>query len=238
MIEQDYELLSQYLDGELPAQDAQNLRKRLLAEPQLREQFDRLRKMDSGVKDAFSQPDINTVPARITNMVENSPKRKNALLAHRRTGWGLAVAASLVAATGLILSDGWQQSQEQYPGTGSDAQLAQLLESTPSHSESWDVLTDGRQVRPLLSFQSKTGDWCREYLMSSAGTTWRGVACRNAGTWGTAVLSPEEFIAPGSQYRTAGAADSDQIATFIDENAADIALNRQQEAELISRHWQ
>lgn len=234
MTDQDYEILSQFLDGELPPAEAQALRARLLAEPQLRQAFDRMRKLDENVKSAHAIAGIDDVPAHVTAMVETTPRRQ------RSPVWGLAVAASLVAATGLILSNGWQQTAEQYPGAGSDPQLAQLLETTPSHAESWNTLLDGRQARPLLSFLDKSGNWCREYLLSQAGATWRGVACRTTGDWHTHVqtLTSEEPLAVGGGYRTASAADSDQVASFIQENAADIALSLSQEAELISRHWQ
>ena len=42
MTEQDYELLSQYIDDELAAETAQTMRKRLLAEPELRAKFERI----------------------------------------------------------------------------------------------------------------------------------------------------------------------------------------------------
>lgn len=234
MTDQDYEILSQFLDGELPSAETQALRKRLLAEPQLRQEFDRLRKLDENIKRAYATPGIEDVPAHVTAMVETTPRRQ------RSSVWGFAVAASLVAATGLILSNGWQQTAEQYPGTGSDPQLAQLLETTPSHAESWNTLPDGRQARPLLSFQDKSGSWCREYLLSQAGATWRGVACRTTGDWHTHVLAlaSEEALVVGGGYRTASAVDSDQVASFIHKNAADIALSLSQEAELISRRWQ
>lgn len=232
MTDQDYEILSQFLDGELPPAEAQALRGRLLAEPQLRQEFDRLRKLDEKVKRAYALPGIEDVPAHVTAMVEATPQRQ------RSTAWGLAVAASLVAATGLILSNGWQQTAEQYPGTGNDPQLAQLLETTPSRADSWNALPDGRQVRPLLSFQDKSGSWCREYLLAHAGATWRGVACRSTGDWHTHVLASEESLVVGGGYRTASAADADQVADFISENAADIALSLSQEAEIISRGWQ
>lgn len=232
MKELDSELLSRYLDGELPASEAQALRKRLLAEPELRQQFDQLRKVDQAVKVAFSQPGIDAVPAQVAHMVENAPVRRST----GRRQLGLAVAASLVAAAGLLLSNGWQQSQQQFPG--SDAQLAELLETTPSRATQWDALPDGRQVRPLLSFRSNTGTWCREFLVADAGAASRGVACREAGNWQTVVLSPAQLPMSADDYRPAGAAQADDVAAFINHNAADIPLSPQQEAELISRRWQ
>ena len=49
MTEQDYELLSQYIDDELVAETAQTMRKRLLAEPELRAKFERMKEINSSV---------------------------------------------------------------------------------------------------------------------------------------------------------------------------------------------
>ena len=90
MKDQDYELLSQFIDGELPAEASQELRGRLLAEPELRATYERLRKLDGRIRETFNAPGTDTVPSRVTSLLErrkNSADRKHA-------GWGFAVAAS------------------------------------------------------------------------------------------------------------------------------------------------
>ena len=94
MKDQDYELLSQFIDGELPAEASQELRGRLLAEPELRATYERLRKLDGRIRETFNAPGTDTVPSRVTSLLErrkNSADRKHA-------GWGFAIAASLLAA--------------------------------------------------------------------------------------------------------------------------------------------
>ena len=241
MTEQDYELLSQYLDGELAAPVAQELRKRLIAEPQLRASLERLKAVDNSVKDAFAVPGADAVPARIVKMVANAKTRTGGLPVPRRAGWGLAVAASLVAATGLLLTPDWRHQTPEHPAgsaTG-DALLASVLEHSASRAEGWDALADGRQVRPLLSFQDTEGGWCREYLLSDEGSTWHGVACRSAALqWATEVLSIGALAGSANEYRPAGTADSDEIASFINTHSADIALSLKEEADLIASKWQ
>jgi hypothetical protein len=240
MTEQDYELLSQYLDGELAAPEAQKLRKRLIAEPVLRANLDRLQTVNNSVTDAFDVPGADTVPPRVVTMLKNARTRSGRLSRQQRAGWGLAVAASLVAASGLLfMPDGRQQTGDSLAvSADEDALLAYELEYSPSRADGWDTLSDGRQVRPLLSFANKQGGWCREYLVSVEDTTWRGVACRTTGRWTTEVLSAEELGGSGNEYRPAGAANSDQITLFIDTHSADIALSRDEEADLIVRNWQ
>jgi hypothetical protein len=245
MTEQDYELLSQYLDGELAAPAAQELRKRLIAEPVLRASLDSLQKVNNSVKDAFDVPGADTVPARVVTMVQNARTRGGRLSQAHRAGWGLAVAASLVAATGLLLMPELMPDWRQQAGdslavsTGDDAFLTFELEYSPSRADGWNTLGDGRQVRPLLSFANTQGGWCREYIMMSLeGSTWRGVACRTEGQWTTEVLSIEELAGSTNEYRPAGVANSDQITRFIDTHSADIAISLEEEADLIVRNWQ
>ena len=234
MTEQDYELLSQYLDGELTAAAAQALRQRLLAEPELRAAFEQLKKVDDHVKSAFDIPGVEAVPARITQMLENTGP--SSVSQGRRAGWGLAVAASLIAATALLLTPEWGQQPTDQPIA--DSLLANVLEHSPSRSAGWDTLADGRQVRPVLSFADSRGGWCREYLVSGEQGTWRGVACRGAGSWTTEVLSADALAGSASEYRPAGATSADQINVFIDTHSADVALSLQAEADLIARKWQ
>jgi hypothetical protein len=240
MTEQDYELLSQYLDGELAAPEAQKLRKRLIAEPVLRASLDRLQKVNNRVKGAFDVPGADTVPPRVVTMLKNARTHGGRLSRQHRAGWGLAVAASLVAASGLLFIPDWRQQtgDSLAVSANEDALLAHELEYSASRADGWDTLSDGRLVRPLLSFANKQGGWCREYLMSVEGTTWRGVACRTEGLWATEVLSAEELGGSINEYRPAGVANSDQITLFIDTHSADIALSQEQEADLIARNWQ
>jgi hypothetical protein len=236
MTEQDNELLSQYIDGELAADTAQTMRKRLLAEPELRAHFERMKDINSSVRDAFDVPGADTVPASALKALESAETRPSALPRGNRTGWGLAVAASLVAATGLLLTPDWNQQPGNTPTT--DTQLAAALEQTASRGEGWDTLADGRQIRSLLSFPNTRGGWCREYLMSGEDGNWRGVACRNEGQWTTEVLNAEIIPGAANEYRPAGTSNTDDINAFIATHSSGIALSLQAEADLIARKWQ
>jgi hypothetical protein len=101
----------------------------------------------------------------------------------------------------------------------------------------WLPLEDGRMLQPVLSFAHRDGTWCREYLLRDAQHDWRGVACRSNGTWTTQALGREDYLDSTNAYRTASAGDSQPVALFITENAADIALGREQEQALINTGW-
>ena len=126
MKEQDYELLSQYIDGELAADQAQTLRHRLMSEPELRAAYDQLCSVNDEIREAFNAPGLDAVPPRVSALLENC----HAASQSRRAGWGFAVAASLLDATGLLFNPDCRQAE-------SDVQFASLLDSTPSGIAEW-----------------------------------------------------------------------------------------------------
>jgi hypothetical protein len=239
MVEKDYELLSQFLDGELPAAEAQALRERLIADPRLRATLEEMRAVDQRVRNAFDIPGVDTVPETVTARLQGAHTNRPASGPYRRAR-GLAVAAALVAAAGLLLAPQWRDSSGGHStGTPSaDDLLAQVLEHAPSRAEGWEGLTDGRQVRPVLSFASKEGTWCREFLLTETGATFRGVACRSGGSWRTEVLSDALRPGVGSVYRPAGAAGAAVVESYINAHADSIPLGVEEEADLINRNWQ
>jgi hypothetical protein len=229
MNEQDYEQLSQFIDGELDPTQAQALRERLIADPGLRAELEHMRAVDNRVRQAFDFADAEAVPDAVVAQVRGSAVPRNV----RQRRWGLAVAASLVAAAGLILAPQWQEGGH----SGTDL-LATALETTPSSNDGWEVLADGRKMRPVLSFSSLQGHWCREFLVTQDTDINRGVACRAEGRWQTRIMATAQAPGATTDYRPAGATDADIVATFIDTQAANIPLSLDQEAELIARGWE
>lgn len=228
MTEYDYELLSQYIDGELNGATLQSLRERLMAEPTLRAELNRLQRTDDKVKSAFEGSGTDSVPATVVSLLQG-----DAVSSHQRRGLvGFAVAATLVVASGMLLNPFGTDSG------GSDSLLAGVLEHNPSRAEGWIALSDGRNVRPLLSFARVGGDWCREYLLrSTQGEQSRGVACRTQQQWRNAVVAVEPATGDASEYRPAGTGSADVVSAYIDQQAADIPLSLQQEATLIEQGW-
>jgi len=226
MNDKDFELLSRHLDGELDELSARRVAQRLAAEPQLRSTFARMAAIDQRVKQAFAGGD--QVPAHIAALLE-AHAADGAAAPRRRTAWPYAVAASLAAVTGLFLAGVWQAPAE--------PSLAQVLESTPSMADGWQPLSDGRRMRPILSFQDVDGAWCREYLVDDSGRGSRGVACRDGGQWQTRIEVAAEIPGSRSDYRPAAAADADAVADYLDKQADGIALSRAEETVLIAKDW-
>ena len=238
MTEQDYELLSQYLDDELTESAAAELEQRLTKDTKLTAGLERLRLENERLKEAFNAPGLETVPARIVALLEQDTQPSIIPLPHRRlAGWGFALAASLVVAASALLITQGNPAATRQSAPLADSMLSRVLEQSPSRSSGWETLADGRQARPILSFASKAGNWCREYLVSGADGYSQGVACRSDGAWVTRVIARAQVPRTASEYRPAGSTDADQVADFIAAQAAGIALDSQQERELISRQW-
>jgi hypothetical protein len=232
MTEQDLELLSQFLDGELPSPQATVLRERLLAEPGLRAQLEQMKSVDARLRRAFGE--TGKVPPHITALLAAGESGDPPARAGHGRRWGFAIAASVLAAAVFLASPEWRQEQP-----AGDTALARALESVPSSSDAWTALGDDRLVRPMLSFQTHSGGWCREYLLQQDNDSWHGVACREGESrWTTELLVPEAAATTSGDYRPAGAGDPGAIADFVDQHAADIPLSAAEEARAIASDWQ
>lgn len=236
MKDQDYELLSQYLDGELGAPQVLHLEQRLAAEPELKSCLAQMQKVDASLRGSFDVPGADNVPPHVTRMVQESADNVVAFPQRRKAVAGFAIAASLLAASGLLSLQTAQQVADS--PMGGDRQLASALEQSASQSDGWEQLQDGRKVRMVLSFHTAHEGWCREYMLADRSSHWHGVACRGEQGWASAVLAE---VAPTQDsvdvYRPAGANDSSTVESFITTQADDIPLSARAEAEVIANGW-
>ncbi len=239
MTQHEDEILSRYLDGEMPAGERADLESRLAAEPALAARLRSLQAVDELIQAAAQGPGSGEAPAATRALLERRsaqviPLRPTPVV---RRAAGLAIAASVVAAAGLLLAPQWRQADD---ADLRAQQVAEALETSPSSAEQWVALGDGARLRPVLSFATAGGEWCREYQLASNSQQWRGVACRAGdAVWHTEVLVAEAQLTAGSDsYQPAGADDVDAVSGYIASHAADIPLNADQEARLIARDWQ
>lgn len=229
----DDHLLSMYIDGELDAERTIALAGRLKVEPDLRARLSAMENSDRLVRKLFARHSdgaARELAARIqaTNVVIFKP-------IPRWREWATgAIAASVMAVVALSFTS--ERPLGFNPMT-MDRQLAEALEHSPSRASGWEHLDGERDFRSVLTFPAADGRWCREFLLAHDESHWRGVACRDEGTWVNQVVGSEVFLEQETQYRPAGAGDTEKVARFIDETAADVALGPQQESALISSGW-
>jgi hypothetical protein len=231
--DQDLEALSQFIDGESTEVEARTLRERLLAEPDLRAQYEHMKTADTRVRAAFSAKELEAVPPHVAAALGQDvvPAAGGTRFAWHHG----AVAASVLAAAVLLVSPQWGGDPMD------DATLASVLDSAPSSASGWEALPGGDAVRPLLSFRNVEGAYCREYLLRSGDSAQRGVACRDvhsAGGWTVQVTVAQSLPGEASDYRPANSHDVDAIADYVAEHAAGDVLSLEEEAAAMSRGWQ
>ncbi|MEM8562142.1 MAG: hypothetical protein AAGF57_07890 [Pseudomonadota bacterium] len=231
--EHDHELLSRYLDGELSEQELALLRKRLASELSLNRHLKEMRALQSKIQAVYEDMARGDAPAPIRQMLEHPRTQAGALRSRRLTHWGYGLAASLIVAAGAV-----QISTQKHDVNDPDQLLSIALDDSESMASGWEALADGRKLRPVLSFQSTSGDWCREYMLADGDLRWHGVACRHDGTWSTDVVASVEPTDESAAYRPAGASTSEAVNNYISASAADIPLSLSEEAGLIARDWQ
>ena len=228
----DDHLLSMYIDNELDAERTISLVTRLRSDASLRARLTAMEANDAALRTLFVAK--ASIPDHLGPLVkaDNVTIMPSVGSSTRRTG--IAVAAGFAVVVALM---GSLNEVDVFNPMTMDPQLASALEHSPSQALGWERLENGRDFRSVLTFPAADGRWCREFLLAQDESHWRGVACRDNGKWENQVVGSEVFLEQETQYRPAGAEDSEQVARFIDETAADVALGPQQEAALISSGW-
>lgn len=230
--QRDDELLSRLIDGECSTDERLDLEVRLATDPALRARLEEFRANDAAFKAVIGAQDstVNTgVSDRLANYIARDDRASSPI-------YKFAVAATLLLATAIVtVSNLWTSPLSDTPQI--DAVLAKALSTEPSAADGWSNVDDERALRVVLTFPAADGQWCREFLLASDDSHWRGVACKGAKSWVTQVIGREVFLEQQGGYRTASAETSHPIEQFIDQTATDIALSADQEAALIARDW-
>jgi len=248
--DQDLELLSQWVDGELNDVEGRRLQQRLSNEPELRAAYDAINELNESVRQAMCAR--TSVPLAISERLATTdgvaepafggagnvvrfPGGAAKLTPSSSWRWPAAIAASLVAALGIALIT---QNAGQYGNglPGNDALVSATLDTLSSGS-GWHTLSDGREIQSVLSFAHRDGNWCREFLLRTDQSDWRAVACRNGNGWETQAAGLESYLDSANAYRPAGASDTATVSVFINEYAADIALGPDEELAVIATGW-
>ena len=228
----DDHLLSMYIDNELDAERTIALVTRLQRDASLRARLTSMEANDAALRRLVKAK--ASVPKHLAPLV----KGDNVTTMPSARNWthpaGVALAAGFAVVVALV---GSLNRADVFNPMTMDPQLASALEHYPSKATGWERLENGRDFRSVLTFPAADGRWCREFLLAKDESHWRGVACRDNGKWESQVVGSEVFLEQETQYRPAGAGDIEQVARFIDETAADVALGPQQEAALISSGW-
>lgn len=224
------EELAAYADGELSAEREAAVAAQIAADPALARKLEAHRALKARLASHFAPiveeplPEALTASLRLkeAEVVDFSAARER-MEAKRtlpRWGWiaGPALAASLALAVFLPRSG--------EPATGyADAQLAAVLDSQLVADQQPDATT-----RILLSFRNGDSDICRAFIGSEGG-----IACRDERGWKLEAIG-EGSTDPGTDYRMAGASDSELLAK-VQDIASGPALDAEAERRARAKGW-
>jgi hypothetical protein len=251
----DDEALSALLDGALPAEQAEQLRQRLSAEPALAARWQALNNANTTVRDAYSGIADEPLPAgvlallqagdehgedRAANVIAFAPRtqpRIFAIPASIAAGIALAVGLALGIALGpRMLTPEPSLSIAAAGAVEPGSALHDALEMVPSAQTRELAAQLSATLR--LTFKTLDGDYCRHVDFAGAGGTTAALACRRDGSWRLEVASfiAQVSAAPDGLYRPA-AGRSSAVEDAIDSSIEGVALEAGAESELIARRW-
>lgn len=242
------EVLSAFIDGELPPEEMEEVRREVEKSPALSARVEALKAADRLVVGAYGAIGDEPMPQRVLDLLENrggaagsnvvefSPGRRSSGVGRY---WPSALAASLALAVGVGLG-------LQFSGGGAliagaiekGSPLYAALETTPSAETVTVAGRSGAKLTPVLSFRSQTGDFCREFLVISKHRGNRAVACRQGDQWAVefaVAVAPRD--AGGSSYATASSELDGAFETAVGDMIADAPLAPEEEAALIESGW-
>lgn len=241
MNEQDYELISAYIDNELSDSEREQVNARLLQDKEFESIFLEFKNNDLQLLEHYSKIDEKPVPNEILNLLKDSSQisqksesdKPEELVANNVTqnfskqrAWyqaGLSLAASALFVA--LVSYYYDYSD----GALFDSQLATILDSNIS-GKSIEINTSER-VYLSMSFLNKDGYWCREFFIIATTTT-QNISCRFEQEWQNEISIPAEFN-EGNSYMPASSNDNYKIETWLDNNMGSDPLSNKQEQELM-----
>lgn len=262
------EVLVAYADDELTEQERTALKARIAADPELAERTAVFLNTGRAALSELYDPSLSApVPDHLRAAVLDGPTQSTSAKHvippwwHRlrlsqsieealTSAFGLrpAVALSLtLAVAGIAGWIGYMAMPTRAPvGTVADAAHGGVFAAleTQAAGRSVSIDTSDRSdsvLKVLLTFQSRNGEFCREYHLSdTSGSSAVGVACRKAhGGWQVVVLAPlgRQTLTDG-KVTTASRPKQRDVDAVVDDLIVGDVLTLEQEAALISRRWQ
>ncbi len=162
--------------------------------------------------------------------------------------WQLAMASvaalAIGAGTGFMLQSGTADGTARLAAF-KDGQifaggaLRQVLESNLSQQESLIAggSKDAIAARPILTFKTKGGSYCREYEITAAAGNFSGLACRDAeGKWAVQA-NLAESVKPEAPRPAGPAVEQSPLDPVVDRVMDGIAFGKKEEEAAIAKNW-
>lgn len=256
----DTETLMAYVDGELPADEAERVRAHLEVDAAARAQVDRLRAATALARSALDADLARPVPPALRRAVEQAVERARqeagndsartppASIAAPRRGWlaalgldwqpRLALAASAATIAAGVLGYLIGSAAPTAPGVAAGALVvsadgfAELTRAlNAAPSGERRALPDGAEVELLATLRTGDGTLCREFLLTrGADDAVLALACRDQRQWR---VNFAVATAAGVGYVPA-AAPTAALDAFVASIGGGAALARDDEARALA----
>jgi hypothetical protein len=258
--ERDDELLSAWLDDELPEDQAEELASRLAREPALARRLEAMRSVDSAAVAALSSIDEQPIPERILDLLgpdADEPQQRGSATGNvvplKRPMIARFLQAPVAIAASVALAVGFYLSTILGNGAGAPTEFGALaagriLQDSKLYAAFDRGLSDspvpvggGRVAEPVLTFRSEDGAYCRQLHISGGPEPADALACRRNGNWELELLSfdpapprtPRTFYGPAA-YRSSAALQA-AIEGLIGRAPP---LDAAEEAAIVENEWQ
>lgn len=245
------EMLSAFLDGELGASQADEVRAALDSDPILQTRLRKFEQADATMRNAATHVAGRQLPPSVMAIFSDNnpsvaqisrPRRESKAGSHF---WPVAWAASIALVVGLSTGalyrgfylDNRDASSMQIAArvTPGDP-LFDALEATPS-GELLAYGDAGESVRPVLSFASANAEPCREFVAIGSEDSVRAVACREQNAWRVDIAIRSEIPDFDDGYRPASASDARLVSEYISAVMVGDAFGGDVESQRISNGW-
>lgn len=253
-------LLTGLADDELEGEQRMRAEAIVAADIDARRFVEELRAERAALARLFEPVAQEPVPARIVDTVLTAPcpieapRGEVIPLGKSRsprfgggTAWALAASLAGLALVGALYVTERGRTRSDIvavqPGAGLIAagELARVLEAEGSRSMTRAAPGSAElaAIRPLLTFKSRAGAWCRQFEAPGAGrTVGGGVACRQAdGAWKVEMMVASARRVAGPGVVTPEGKEGIDLEAAVEHLAGGDALSPDAERQLISGGW-
>lgn len=241
------EMLSAYLDRELPPAAQAIVEQTIARNPELAARLDAMRALDTRLRAAYSDIDDEPMPAAVLKLLEPPVSiSRTATVVSLRPGarrWlpgaGVAAIAASVLVALVVVFEGAEEGS--FAGLAVEGRVAtasplfSALEQTPS-GVAIDAGAD-LTITPLLTFAATDKGYCREFSLSGADRSVQGLACRDAQGWITRKLAPVAAPDHTAGYAPATYDSGQDYERVLRGLMQSEALGPQQEQQLLQHQW-
>lgn len=231
------EKLSAFLDNELSAAEAEQVRRSLETDEEAAAQLAAMVMAEERLRKHVSEQEQTPLPTAITEMLSESDTRLVTGPWQRLgqlTQAHVALAASITLIVGLSLGS-WLTSQ---PLDNNEA-LAQAVENVLETKVSGTTyeLNDSVTMTPQLTFQDHEGSYCRHYELydSQAGQRTAAIQCRRNGSWQPLAQATTFHSQLQGGYQTASGRQ--MLDAVLDSVMKTAPFSRAAEDEVLSSQW-